>query len=144
MNFQNCLATLYCFSLVNPSPLNIRRWSLFLHDKEEKSHNQRPPHFLSNRCANPSTPILILLFRPSFSFFLFFFFLKILFIYSWETERGRGRGRSRLPAEQGARCGTWSEQNTDANPLNYPGTQPIIDLKKNTEHPLLKAFHWNA
>ena len=49
--------------------------------------------------------------------FLFFIFLKIfiyLFICQRERERastGRqsGRGRSRLPAEQGARCGTRSQ-----------------------------------
>ena len=45
-------------------------------------------------------------------------FLKTLFIYLSEREReraqadrvaGRGRGRSRLPAEQGARCRTRSQ-----------------------------------
>jgi len=43
------------------------------------------------------------------------FFFKILFIYLTEKKReraqagGSGRGRSRLPAQQGARCGVPSQ-----------------------------------
>jgi len=48
--------------------------------------------------------------------FLFFIFLNIFYLFIWEREweresmrGGRVRGRSRLPAEQGAQCGTRSQ-----------------------------------
>ena len=42
------------------------------------------------------------------------FFLLIFYLFIWQKNRaqqgeGRARGRNRLPAEQGASCGAWSQ-----------------------------------
>ena len=61
------------------------------------------------------------------------FFFKILFVHLTKretaskrgnTSRGNGRERSRLPTEQGARCGARScpELKADAQRLCYPGS----------------------